>query len=280
MPEHARQGVSACVASIQAAPQRLGCFVAPAEIITMATFSSYVDVNTIKCPGASSSPLNSTITNEIMRRLNWLLNNFYNPQQGLPSTCTVPDNVSIPEGVYQNDYPTGPGPYDPITKEDMQAAVWVVTGKLLVTAAARNALHHWHRACEAQLKQDSAGVKCTVCKASCGPDAVPSAAALCSAVAVVLCCAGNLRAGVGGDFQSDNDVVNCLVYNTMVADVPPTYTPPCNGVVAVVLVPCDQSGQTTEQITVASVSFNSLGLECICEVSWGPKAAPKVGVRV
>jgi hypothetical protein len=58
----------------------------------------------------------------------------------------------------------------------------------------------------------------------------------------------------------------------MVADVPPTWTPPCNGVVAVVLVPCDESGATTEQITIASVSFTSLGLECVCEVSTSSKA--------
>lgn len=111
-------------------------FVAPAEIITMAAFSSYADISTIKCPGGSPA-LRPSITSDVLRRLNWLLNSFYNPQQGLPSTCTVPYNVTIPAGIYQNNEATGSGTYGPITKEDMQAAVWVLTGELRVTVAAR-----------------------------------------------------------------------------------------------------------------------------------------------
>jgi hypothetical protein len=139
---------SACVTIIRAVPQRVGCQLTSlefefkfefkfeffcvqlsAEVITMAAFSSYVDVSTMKCPGAASSPLRPSVTNEALRRVNWLLNNFYNPQQNLPTMCTVPDNVNIPVDIYQNTEQTGPGTYGPITKEDMQAAVWTLTGK-------------------------------------------------------------------------------------------------------------------------------------------------------
>lgn len=93
----------------------------------MVAFSSYTDVSTIKCPGSTQPALRPSITNQIMRQVNWLLNNYYNQQQNLPKTCTVPAGVTIPAGMYQNTDPTGPGTY-PISKYDMQAAVWTLTG--------------------------------------------------------------------------------------------------------------------------------------------------------
>jgi hypothetical protein len=92
----------------------------------MAAFSSYADVTTVKCPNAPNSPLKPAITNDILRRVNWLLNNYYNSQLNLPTQCSLTAN--IPAGTYQNTVASQPGTYGPISKYDMQSAVWTLTG--------------------------------------------------------------------------------------------------------------------------------------------------------
>lgn len=92
----------------------------------MVAFSSYADVATVKCPNAQTSPLKQNITTDILRRVNWLLNNYYNSQLNLPTQCTLP--MDIPVGTYQNAVPSVAGTYGPISKYDMQSAVWTLTG--------------------------------------------------------------------------------------------------------------------------------------------------------
>lgn len=97
----------------------------------MRTFSSYTDVTTMRCPGARIAPLNANITQDTLRRLNWLLNTYYNQQLGALTTCTLPQQV--PGGWYQSGSTTPAGTYGPITNVDMQAAVWVLTGAHMQT---------------------------------------------------------------------------------------------------------------------------------------------------
>jgi hypothetical protein len=96
------------------------------EVYPMRTFSSYTPIDTVRCPGARTAPLNADITSDSMLRLNWLLNNFYNQQLGLTTSCTLPQDV--PSGWYQSTQGTLAGTYGPITNVEMQAAVWVLTG--------------------------------------------------------------------------------------------------------------------------------------------------------
>jgi hypothetical protein len=105
----------------------------------MVAFSSFVaDVTTVKCPNAMASPLKPAITDDILRRVNWLLNNYYNSQLNLPTQCTLP--VDIPAGTYQNTVPSVPGTYGPISKYDMQSAVWTLTGAWAACAVAGRTL--------------------------------------------------------------------------------------------------------------------------------------------
>lgn len=73
--------------------------------------------------------------------------------------------------------------------------------------------------------------------------------------------AGNTRGKLG-----NNDVINCLIHNTLTVAIPPNYTPPCDGTVAVVVIPCRADGSTTAQITIASVE---VPVPCNCEVCHG-----------
>jgi hypothetical protein len=89
-------------------------------------------VSNVKCPGNPTSPLRPVITNARLRRLNWLLNSYYNPQLALPTTCGLAEPVSA--GQYWSGSPATPvGNYGPITKDEMQAAIWVLTGAYLLT---------------------------------------------------------------------------------------------------------------------------------------------------
>lgn len=97
----------------------------------MYTFSSYTNVSEVRCPGAPDPALLAVATNERLRQINWLLNSYYNPQLGLYDTpCVLPETVGV--GWYQNSAPTYPGTYgvppNHINKNDMQAALWYLTG--------------------------------------------------------------------------------------------------------------------------------------------------------
>ncbi len=87
----------------------------------------------MKCPGSSVSPLPAIVTNERLRRINWLLNHYYNSQLGLSTKCNLPQEV--PPNSYDNAVGTPAGSYSPIDKYDMQAAMWYLTG--------RNGSGHW-----------------------------------------------------------------------------------------------------------------------------------------
>lgn len=58
-----------------------------------------------------------------------MLNYYYNPRLQGSTMCTLTEGVA--EDQYTVGSPATPaGTYGPITREDMQAAVWVVTGGL------------------------------------------------------------------------------------------------------------------------------------------------------
>jgi hypothetical protein len=99
----------------------------------MVAFSSYAPVSSVKCPNAINSPLKPAITDDILRRVNWLLNNYNNSQLNLPTQCTLA--LTIPVGTYQNTVESVPGTYGPISKYDMQSAVWTLTGEWVACAA-------------------------------------------------------------------------------------------------------------------------------------------------
>jgi len=67
--------------------------------------------------------------------------------------------------------------------------------------------------------------------------------------------------------SSDDDVVNCMIWNALSTAVPSAYTPPCNGLILVVVIPCDVIGAVAAQITVASIPAASLPVTCTCSVS-------------
>lgn len=89
------------------------------------------------CPGMTKPPMAGTgVTKDSLRMVNWLLNTYYNPQvPGTLQNCTLSagvDGATWEDGFLQNDtytpagtYPTPPGI---ITGEDMQSAVWTLTG--------------------------------------------------------------------------------------------------------------------------------------------------------
>jgi hypothetical protein len=77
--------------------------------------------------------------------------------------------------------------------------------------------------------------------------------------AVLGCFAGNGRGSKG-----NSDIVNCLVHNTLTVSIPVDYTPPCDGTVAVIVLPCDATGQTNHQISIANMPLPDY---CECKVS-------------
>jgi hypothetical protein len=82
------------------------------------------------------------------------------------------------------------------------------------------------------------------------------------ALLCVVAAAGNSRGSAG-----NNNIVNCLVHNTLTVNISASYTPPCSGTIAVIVLPCDNAGATPAQITIAQVSISSVPVECSCEVS-------------
>jgi len=76
--------------------------------------------------------------------------------------------------------------------------------------------------------------------------------------------------------QEDN-VVNCMIWNALSSAVPADYTPPCYGLVAVVVIPCNMDGSTTAQVTIATVPVPIL---CDCVVSDSNALAVLSGVQV
>jgi len=170
-----------------------------ADPYEMFMFSSFTPLDQIKCPGAATSPLNPAITPDTIRRLNWMINTWYNPAQGINPSCTLPDTVR--QGTFQSRTTTRPGTYRPANKWDMQAAVWALTGS-------------------------------------------------------------NRYAGK----SSNDDVVNCILWNTYNTKIYPDYKPPCDGLVSVILVPCNEDGRTPAQITIAQVTVANVPVPCDCKV--------------
>lgn len=125
-PPPPRHTASACLRTL---------LLAHTEYYNVSTFSSYTPVNQMKCPGARTSPLNPNITDDIMRRLNWMINTYFNPQVGVaPAACTLPPSAGILQaGVfYDSLVDTPPDPdtdtFGPPSGFDMQSAVWALTG--------------------------------------------------------------------------------------------------------------------------------------------------------
>jgi len=96
------------------------------------TYSSFSLVSNMRCPGASTTPLNPAITNTRLRRLNWLINTYFNPMAGINPTCTLPASAgTLLQGYFQSETATQPGTYGPATAADIQAAVWAMAGEPL-----------------------------------------------------------------------------------------------------------------------------------------------------
>jgi hypothetical protein len=96
--------------------------------------STYSDWSAAKCPGATGSALNPSLTQDSLNRLNWLLNNYYSPITREPKVCIL--SQEIPQNQYFAHFDqrsTLPGTYS-ITGLDMQAAVWTLTGGLKIAA--------------------------------------------------------------------------------------------------------------------------------------------------
>lgn len=58
-----------------------------------------------------------------------------------------------------------------------------------------------------------------------------------------------------------------MVWNALNANIPPSYTPPCNGTIAVVVIPCKYSNPevtTTDQVMIAQVNLANLPDPCKC----------------
>jgi hypothetical protein len=78
--------------------------------------------------------------------------------------------------------------------------------------------------------------------------------------------------------SANNNVVNCLVYNAMAANVPNTYTPPCGGTLAVIMLPCDiarATGRVRAQMirrdTYEQITVTQVPVPCECVVSVHPR---------
>jgi hypothetical protein len=76
-------------------------------------------------------------------------------------------------------------------------------------------------------------------------------------------CAGNDVSQLMTESRFSDDAAKCLVHAAVTANVSATYTPPCDGTLAVILIPCNGS-ETTEQISITQVP---LPIDCKCEVS-------------
>lgn len=92
----------------------------------VSAFSSYSDISAMMCSGMWRTPMDPYVTPNIMRRLNWMLNTYYNPGVDGAVNCTLTGTVSPPFA--QSQVTTGPGTYGPIRGADMQSAVWTLTG--------------------------------------------------------------------------------------------------------------------------------------------------------
>ena len=91
-------------------------------------YSSYTPVREMTCPDAERTPLGHHITNNMLRRINWLVNTYYNPSIGVNRTCVLKEKV--PAGKYQNKAATKPGNYGHASRLDVQAAVWAMSGRV------------------------------------------------------------------------------------------------------------------------------------------------------
>jgi hypothetical protein len=98
----------------------------PAVDYNVSAFSSYSDISKMMCDGMWKTPMDPYFTPDIMRRLNWMLNTYYNPGVGGQANCTLTGTVSPPFAQSKNG--TNPGTYGPIRAVDMQSAVWTLTG--------------------------------------------------------------------------------------------------------------------------------------------------------
>lgn len=104
--------------------------------------------------------------------------------------------------------------------------------------------------------------------------------ALYMSVCVVVMFAGNNRYGKAGWVPgqavpaANDNIVNCLVYNAYMASVPETYTPPCGGTMAVIMMPCDVARATgrvrammVRRETYDQVTVTQMPVQCECVVS-------------
>jgi hypothetical protein len=75
--------------------------------------------------------------------------------------------------------------------------------------------------------------------------------------------AGNDRYAAGA--VSNDNVVNCMLFNALSQPLPVDYKPPCSGTGAVIMLPCLADGTIYAQATIAQIPIASLAQPCWCE---------------
>jgi hypothetical protein len=93
----------------------------------MVAFSSFTPVSAMKCPGKQTPALKPSVTSEALRRVNWLINTYYNPVAGINKKCDLP--VDVPQGTFGSQTGTAAGEQNAATREDVQQAVWTLLGE-------------------------------------------------------------------------------------------------------------------------------------------------------
>lgn len=82
-----------------------------------------------------------------------------------------------------------------------------------------------------------------------------------------MCCPALPLAGSARGYEllsQDDNTVNCMIWNALSPVVPADYTPPCYGVVMVIVIPCNENGGVSAQINIAQVP---VPVPCDCAVS-------------
>lgn len=97
----------------------------------MVAYSSFTAVSEMTCPGAQGPALKPAVTDDALRRVNWLINTYYNPVAGVNPQCYLPEPVLT--GTYQSRTATPAGLTAAATREDVQQAIWTLLGTRLVS---------------------------------------------------------------------------------------------------------------------------------------------------
>jgi hypothetical protein len=90
----------------------------------MVAYSSFTPVGEMRCPGKQTPALNPSVTSEALRRVNWLINTYYNPVAGIAPKCNLP--VDVAQGTFGSKTATTAGEQNAANREEVQQAVWTL----------------------------------------------------------------------------------------------------------------------------------------------------------